>query len=450
MTLIIGAIILFLLLQLVLVWMQRRCCSFNLRTLTSLALGIGFGLSLQCIAGSGSAAVKATTPVMALFGSGYIDLLKMLVIPLVLTSIIYSIMNLGQLSGKLLQRLSFLSIGMLLLLTALASGIGLTVGCLLHVGHGMSLPAGSFQPEHHYHGFIATLLGMLPSNPIKAMTEDNTIAIVILAVFIGIAMLIIDKKEHELIAPLKKWVAAAFSVSKSLARIIISLTPYGVLGLMAEQTATQGFASLLSVLNFIGAMYLAMLFVIMLHTLVLIVTGNNPLKYYKHAYEALLVAFTTRSSFGTLPVSEEVLKNKFKLPQISASFVPSMGATIGMNACAGIFPAMLVAMALHITGQPVTPSIFLLVMVTNMLASLGVSGIPGTAFVAAGVTLTTLGLPYSVVGLVQGVDPIIDMGRTATNVNGVLTTAVVTNQAMTGLAEEVSQVVDDVADAQPV
>ena len=168
---------------------------------------------------------------------------------------------------------------------------------------------------------------------------------------------------------------------------------------------------------------------------------TNPIHYYKNVYQALLVAFTTRSSFGTLPVTEETLKNKLHLPQITASFVPSMGATIGMNACAGVFPAMLVITVLHILHQPLTPGIFFMVMAVNAMASLGVSGIPGTAFVAAAVTLTTLGLPYSVVGLVQGIDPIIDMGRTATNVNGAMTTAMVISKGIdySSLAESTNE-----------
>ncbi len=145
----------------------------------------------------------------------------------------------------------------------------------------------------------------------------------------------------------------------------------------------------------------------------------------------LLVAFTTRTSFGTLPVTEETLRNKFNSSQTTATFVPSIGATIGMNACAGVFPA-------DASGDDLghTASTFgrfkwvVMVMLINALASLGISGIPGTAYIAATITLTSLNLPYAVVALVQGIDPIVDMGRTATNVNGVMTTALVVDRKM--------------------
>ena len=124
----------------------------------------------------------------------------------------------------------------------------------------------------------------------------------------------------------------------------------------------------------------------------------------------------------------DALGNRLKLSESVSNFTPSIGATIGMNACAGIYPAMLDVMTLTIMGEPITWQIILLVGAINMIASLGVSGIPGTAFIAAGVTFATLGLPFNIIALVQGVDPIIDMGRTATNVNGVMTTAVITDR----------------------
>jgi uncharacterized protein len=129
-----------------------------------------------------------------------------------------------------------------------------------------------------------------------------------------------------------------------------------------------------------------------------------------------------------MPVTMDALGNRMKLSESVSNFVPGVGATIGMNACAGVYPAMLVVMTMTILGMPITWETVLFIAFINMIASLGVSGIPGTAFVAAGVTLSTMGLPYSIVALVQGVDPIIDMGRTAVNVNAVMTTAVIVDK----------------------
>jgi uncharacterized protein len=214
-----------------------------------------------------------------------------------------------------------------------------------------------------------------------------------------------------------------------MANMIISLTPYGVMALMAHMSLTQGWGALQQMIAFVLAMYLAMLVVICMHSLLLLLVGVNPVSYFKNVYPALLVASTTRSSLGTMPVTMDVLRSKMKLSESISNFVPSLGATIGMNACAGIYPAMLVVMTVTILGMPITWELIMFIAFINMIGSLGVSGIPGTAFVAAGVVLSTLGLPYSIVALVQGIDPVIDMGRTATNVNAVMTTAVIVDRS---------------------
>ena len=424
-------ILIFIGLLVLIFWMTRQGCNFNQRILVSLILGLGFGFILQLATGGpASMEVGVTNQAFKLVGMGYLSLLEMLVIPLILTSIVHAIVNLGGVSGRMLNRLALFSVCMLLMLTAIASAIGAGVGLLFHVGKGLQLPVGQFLPEHSYSGLVPTLLAMFPSNPIQVMDNQNTVAIVIFAILLGVATLMLSRVNEEQAHSFKAFVSSAFFVVKKLASVVVSLTPYGVLALMASMASTQGFASLLGLADFMVAMFVAMAVVILLHLIIVSLCGQNPWAYLKLVYPALLVAFTTRSSFATLPVTEEMLRERLGLRQVTSTFVPSMGATIGMNACAGVFPAMLVVMALTIAHEPLTWGILLMVMFINAIASLGISGIPGTAFVAATVSLTTLGLPYAVVGLVQGIDPIIDMGRTATNVNGVMTTAVLVDKTL--------------------
>lgn len=426
-----SSLILLVLMVGFLVYLHRQQVSFNTRVFLGLVLGIGLGVMMQLLGlDSSSQAGNITNQTLKFAGSGYFALLKMLVVPLILTSIIHSILNIGDSSGKVLRALSIRSVSMLLGMTALASAMGIGIGLWFHIGQGLQLPIGQVDPSHQYHGVVDTLLGMIPSNPVAAMTNENTVAIVLFAVLLGISAMLVYRQQQEKVEPFRGFVAAAFEVVKQLTRLVLALTPYGVLALIAHVTATQGVSSLEAILNFIAAMYVAMVLVVIMHLVILSLRGVNPLHYLRNAYPALMVAFTTRSSFGTLPVSEEILKNRFKLRQVSATFVPSMGATLGMNACAGVFPAMLVVMVMTVLHMPITMTTVISVMLINMVASLGISGIPGTAFVAATVTLTAMGLPYAIVGLVQGVDAIIDMGRTATNVNGVLTTAVVVDKSI--------------------
>lgn len=418
-TLSIVAIILSLVILFVL---GQRGKSLNYRLITSLGLGILFGGAIQLWLDAET--ITAVNNALQLISGIYFSLLKMLVIPLILFSIIHAILNFTDASGdSRLSKIAIRSVVILLVTTSLAAGIGALVTTFLHVGQGLNLANVSDIPKHTYTGFVDTILGMLPSNPIQAMTEQNTVAIVILAVFIGYAALKVFKDESDHINFFKQWIASVFSVVKQITRIVVGLTPFGVFALVAEVVSTNGAAAFESLALYMLAIYVAMLLVIMMHCLILAARGYNPIHYFKQAAPALLVAFTSRSSFATLPVTEETLKNRFGKHQLTSAFVPSIGATMGMNACAGIFPAIVVVMTLQALGQPITGVIILKVMLLNAIASLGISGIPGTAFVAASVTLSLLGLPFAMLGIVQSVDPIVDMGRTATNVNGAMTAA---------------------------
>jgi L-cystine uptake protein TcyP (sodium:dicarboxylate symporter family) len=405
---------------------KHRQFQLGTRILFGMLFGIIYGLTIKFLTADPWLPIIRNS--LYLVGEGYLALLKMLVIPLILTSIIHAILNLG--TGSSIKKLSLTACGMLLGMTAIASLIGMVVGEYFAVGQGMNLPTFAETPKHIYTGMTETLLGMLPTNPVAAMTESNTIAIVLFAVLLGIAARMLDVSEHEKMETFRKWIASLFAIIKKLAGLIIGLTPYGVFALISLLLLDQGITLLLAMLNFIVAMYAAMLIVILMHCGILASVGYSPWKYFKKAYMPLFVAFTTRSSFGTLPVTEETLHNQFKISQVTSTFVPSLGATMGMNACAGIFPAMLVVMTLTILHQPLTLHLIVMVMMINTIASLGISGIPGTAYIAATVTLSSLNLPYAIVGLVQGIDPIIDMGRTATNVNGVMTAALVTEKVL--------------------
>lgn len=407
-------------------WLRKRKKQLGSIILISLALSICSGFLLKL--SPENSLLETIKNGLHLIGYGYLALLKMLVIPLILTSIIHAILNLGYNNGDSIKKISLVTCGMLLGMTALASLISMLVGMQFSVGKGLSLPDYVTIPKHTYTGLVDTLLGMLPSNPIAMMTQENTIAVVIFAGLLGIAARMLDLNDHDKMDTFKKLITSLFVIVKKLAQIILGLTPYGILALLTLLIFNQGITLFIGMANFIAAMYTAMFFVIIMHTVILLILKRNPWHYFKKAYVPLFVAFTTRSSFGTLPVTEETLRDKFKTKQTIATFVPSIGSTIGMNACAGIFPAMLVVMTLHIMNQPITGHMMVMVMFINAIASLGISGIPGTAYIAATVTLTSLNLPYAIIALVQGIDPIVDMGRTATNVNGVLVTALVVDK----------------------
>lgn len=408
-----------------LLFLKQRHVSMSARVLISLAVGVGFGFLVRS-----AHPADALVNILSLIGNGYLALLKMLVIPLIMTSIIHAIINLGADHDGALKKISFLTCGILLATTALSSLIGLATGEFFAVGTGMQMPADVLAPTQTYTSFVDTLLHMIPSNPISAMAAENTVAVVIFAVLIGIAARMLDSADHDKMQTFRELIASLFAIVKKLATLILRFTPYAILALMSLMIIKQGYALLAGVMNVVVAMYAAMLLVLLMHSVLLMLFGYHPIRYFRKAAAPLFVAFTTRSSFGTLPVTEETLHNKFKVSQVIASFTPSFGATLGMNACAGVYPAVLVVMVLNIMHLPLTASLVASVMLVNTLASLGISGIPGTAYIAATISLTSLNLPYAVIALVQGVDPIIDMGRTAVNVNGAMTTALITQRVV--------------------
>ncbi|ODN43990.1 sodium:dicarboxylate symporter [Piscirickettsia litoralis] len=416
-------IVIFIALLLALYVLQRKGMKFNGLVLIALVVGVVLGALARFSLVGESEAMADLSSAFHLIGAGYIDLLKMLVIPLVFTSLVSALLSLSDKGAANFRASAIRFVAMLLILTGISAGIGMLVGKVFNLGAGLVIPGVDLQPSHHYTGVVDTILGMLPTNPIAAMASGNAAALALFSIFIGAAALVVKKSKVADVKPFESFIQSAFEISKQLARFVVALTPYGVLALIANVASATGASSLLSVLSYLVAIYVAMAIVFALHLVILATQGVSPAYYLKNAYKALLVAFTTRSSFGTLPVTEETLRQKFKVHPDLATFAPTIGSSIGFNACAGVFPAMLVVMAMTIMHQPITWQIIMMVMFINAIASLGISGIPGTASIAAAVTLSTLGLPYAIIAIVQGVDPIVDMGRTATNVNGVMATA---------------------------
>lgn len=208
--------------------------------------------------------------------------------------------------------------------------------------------------------------------------------------------------------------------------------PYGIVALLASTIAGRGLSAILSVGMVVVVIYLALFIQFGIHLLILTGHGLNPWQYVRKGYEPLLFAFTSRSSLGTLPVTLETLTQNLGVSVGTANFVGSLGTTMGMNGCAGIYPAVLAVMLARMTGTPMDASFYILLLIVITLGSIGIAGIPGTATVAASVTLNGVGLgsAFSYIGPVLGIDPILDMGRTMINVSGTMTTAIVVDRSM--------------------
>jgi uncharacterized protein len=402
--------------------------NFTKLMIVSIVMGIGLGLIIQFIAGFPSDPTKVTwlTEVSkwyGLFGYGFMDLLKMLVVPLVFVSIVRVIMNLKQ--GENLGKLTFRTVVMLLGTTAIAATIGIIVGNLFKLGVGQEV-LNQANEMREVTPIVDTLRGLLPSNPVNAMAQANVVAIVIFAAFIGIAIKRLSKKHADTIKPFVDLIEAFYKIVISISITVIKLMPYAVVALMATSIIDRGISSIIGVLDFILALYVSVAIMFIVHLIIIAINGVNPIKYLKNVSKPLILAFTSRSSLGTLPVTIETLTDNLKTDQGIASFVGSLGANMGMNGCAGIYPALMAVTAANMSGTPMDFSFYIMLLIVITISSLGIAGIPGTATMSVSVVISGMGMGayFPLLGGILAIDPILDMGRTMLNVNGSMASTV--------------------------
>ena len=352
-------------------------------------------------------------------GDLFISAIKMLVAPLVFCAIVVSITSFG--SQANLKRLSLKTLAMFMLTGTIASLIGLAVGTLIDMGGSMQLVASEVR-ERNIPGFAQVLLDMIPVNPFASLAEGKVLQIIVFAALVGIAI----NKVGEKAEPLKKAIEAGAEVMFQLTRMVLQLTPIGVFGLMAWVVGEYGLSTLLPLGKFIAAIYIAALIhiIFVYGGLVKIGAGLSPIQFFRKAMPAQLVAFSTASSFGTLPASTRCVESMGVSKRYSA-FVLPLGATMNMDGCGGIYPAIAAIFIAQIYGIPLDMTDYALIAVTATVASVGTAGVPGSAMVMLTVTLGVIGLPLEGIAFIAAIDRIIDMIRTATNVTGDMMTAVV-------------------------
>ncbi|MFD1359821.1 L-cystine transporter [Fictibacillus halophilus] len=423
----------------VLFYMQKKHVSFSKRVFTGLGLGILSGLVLQYGYGADSEVAAKSTDWFNLVGGGYVTFLKMIVMPLVFISILSAFTRLN-LKGNI-GKLSGLIIGILVGTTAIAAvvGIGTSVAFDLEavqIEQGEAETARGEQMEGTFAEvkdltLPQQILSLLPANPFLDFTgarPTSTIAVVIFAAFLGIAYLGVKRKQEEHAELFAKIVDAFYSVIMRVVTLILRLTPYGVLALMTKTVALSDMGAIAKLGKFVIASYVALLIMFGIHLLLLTFAGLNPITYMKKSFPVLSFAFTSRTSAGALPLNIRTQKS-MGVPDGIANFSGSFGLSIGQNGCAGIYPAMLAVMIAPTVGiDPLSPSFLLTLVVVVALSSFGVAGVGGGATFAAILVLSAMDLPIALAGLLISVEPLIDMGRTAVNVSGAMTSGLLTSK----------------------
>ncbi|WP_417688307.1 dicarboxylate/amino acid:cation symporter [Pseudidiomarina sp.] len=353
-------------------------------------------------------------------GDLFIRALKMLVAPLIFCAIVNAILQFGE--GEGLGAIGSKTVGLFLLTAVIASVIGLSVGSLLDVTATQDLSAAADYQEKEVPGPASVFLNMIPVNPFAALTEGKILQIVVFAALVGIAIRKVGEPAHALGNVLKAGAQVMYRITK----MVLELTPLGVLGLMAWVVGHYGLSSLAPLAAFIGAIYLAcLLHMLLTYGTMVKLAGMSPWYFFKSVFSAQLVAFTTCSSFGTIPAAHQAITEKLGVKKSYASFVLPLGATINMDGCGGIYPAIASIFIAQLYGIPLEFTDYLLITATATLASIGTAGVPGTALVMLTVTLNVIGLPLEGIAFIAAVDRIIDMIRTATNVTGDMAVSVV-------------------------
>ena len=379
-------------------------------------------------------------------GDLFISAIKMLVAPLVFCAIVTSITSYE--SHGNLKRLALKTLTMFMFTGTIASLIGLGIGSLIDMGGSMQLATSAVR-ERNIPGFGQVLLDMIPTNPFESLAEGKVLQIIVFAALIGIAI----NKIGEKALPLKKVIDSGAEVMFTLTSMVLKLTPIGVFGLMAWVVGKYGLSTMMPLGKFIIAIYIAaFIHIIFVYGgLVTFVAKLNPIQFFRKALPAQLVAFTTASSFGTLPASTKSVQ-AMGVTKGYRSFVLPLGATMNMDGCGGIYPAIAAIFIAQIYGIDFTTQDYVMIAITATVASIGTAGVPGSAMVMLTVTLGVVGLPLEGIAFIAAIDRVIDMIRTATNVTGDMMTAVVVGKSEGELNEEQfyskQQIIDEVDSSQ--
>ncbi len=396
-------------------FLARKRVGFGTRVLLALGLGLGAGIIFNIF--------KLDTEGVGTIGSLYINLIRMVVIPLVFVLVINSVISITNISY--LQKLSVKTIGWFLGTTAVAAIIGLLVASVISPSAGFEATPPADFAAREIPSFFKVLLDQAPSNPINDAAQGKVVPILIFALFIAIATVKVGVKKPEAVQSFKSLIQSLTEIMHQVVKFVLRFTPYGVYALIAVMAAKYGWETMEPLAVLILVTYLALLihFIFVFGGLVALVAKVNPFKFFRKAYPTIAVAFTTRSSFATLPINLEVITKRLRVSPKIASFVAPLGATMNFNGCGGIWPAIVAVFVSQVYGIPLSFTDYIIIVLVSMISSIGVAGVPGPASISTTVVLTAVNLPLEGIALVVAVEALIDMGRTAVNATGTTVTA---------------------------
>lgn len=380
--------------------------------LVGLVVGVIFNLAIP------HGYIRDTVFVEGIFyvvGNGFIRLMKMLVVPLVFCSLVCGASAIGD--TKALGKVGGKTIGFYLCTTALAVTVAITVATIIRPGLGLDMASieASEVTTAEATSAADTILNIIPENPVKSLADGTMLQIILFALIVGILLAKMGDRANLI----SNFINQMNDLMMEMTLLVMNLAPIGVFCMIARTFSNLGFNAFLPLLKYMGSVVigLALQCFVVYMVLLVVFTRLNPMVFLKKFFPVMAFAFSTSTSNATIPMNIDTLDEKIGVSRRIASFTIPLGATINMDGtsimqgCAVVFAAQAYGMHLGLKG-------YLTVIATATLASIGTAGIPSVGLVTLSMVFTSVGIPVEAIGLIMGIDRILDMLRTAVNITG--------------------------------
>ncbi len=395
---------------------EKKPMSLTVKVLIGMALGIVVGLAINLLGLNTPGSIINEYIVNGLFlivGKMFVTALKMLVVPLVIFSLITGVIGIGDI--KSLGKVGGKAFALYMLTTAIAITVGITLAASLGIGEGVHMTSGAAFSGKEAPALSSVLINIIPSNFINAMAQGNMLQIIFFSILVGISILMVGKKA----LPVVELVEIGNEIMMKMVTIVMAVAPYAVFALLAKAMANLGLGLLADLAGYVIVLIAALmlhLFVVLM-SILKVFSGKSPFMFLKKMRETQIFAFSTSSSNATIPVTLRTVTERLGVDNSVASFTVPFGATINMDGTA-IMQGVATVFIANAYGVDLGMAGYLTVILMSVLASIGTAGVPGVGLIMLSMVFTQVGLPVEGIGLILGVDRLLDMIRTAVNVSG--------------------------------
>lgn len=380
--------------------------SFSIRAIIALGFGIIIGVLF-----------KGKTEYVGMFGTIFTKTISMMVIPLLLFSLIRSISSMESMVE--LKSIGFKAVFWLMFQTGLAAIVGTALGIFTGLGKGSKLQVVADVEAKEIPTLTETITNLFSKNIFTSMAEGKIVPIVIFAIFIGIAIVAISSGDNKKsLTTFKSFIDEGYEIIKTIVGKIVEFLPYAIVCLMANTVSGSDAAILKPLVVIIALTYIGCFIHVYFTGSVLLsaFAKINPVKFFKSVFPAQVMAFSSTSSVGTLPINIKCITENLEVRPSIANFVAPLSTTMGMSGCSGVWPSLLAVFALNVMGTPIGLAEIVMIVILCPLISVGTTGVPGGGIMLATALYLAMGLPLEYISIFVAIDSFVDMARTMTNV----------------------------------